>query len=356
MNSYFVQHPEMILGEMKMISGRFGTEATCEPIEGADLKSQLAEAVSKINGTISAYEQNEIEEATEFITADPTVRNFSYTVVEGNLYYRENSRMNLCKVSSNAETRIKEMIKIRDSARNLLDLQKENFSDDDIKAEQENLNKLYDKFIEKYGLLSSRGNSVFKNDSSYPLLTSLEIVNEEGQLERKADMFTKRTIRPHQAVTSVDTASEALALSIGEKATVDMEYMSELTGKSEQEIFKSDEAKKVIEHIRKKYGDELEFLWEKFPENAICRRKDTKKWYVAFIRLPKNKLSLNGTEKVDILDVRSDEVEKLIDNKTILPAYHMNKKNWVTILLDGNGDLKTVYDLVDKSCLLAKKK
>ena len=124
----------------------------------------------------------------------------------------------------------------------------------------------------------------------------------------------------------------------------------------EQEIFKSDEAKKVIEHIHKKYGDELEFLWEKFPENAICRRKDNKKWYVAFIRLPKNKLSLNGTEKVDILDVRSDEVEKLIDNKTILPAYHMNKKNWVTILLDGNGDLKTVYDLVDKSCLLAKKK
>ena len=237
MNSYFVQHPEMILGEMKMVSGRFGMEATCEPIEGADLKSQLAEAVSKINGTITAYEQNEVEEATEFITADPTVRNFSYTVVEGNLYYRENSRMNLCKVSSNAETRIKEMIKIRDSARNLLDLQKENFPDDDIKAEQENLNKLYDKFIEKYGLLSSRGNSVFKNDSSYPLLTSLEIVNEEGQLERKADMFTKRTIRPHQAVTSVDTANEALALSIGEKATVDMEYMSELTGKSEQEIF-----------------------------------------------------------------------------------------------------------------------
>lgn len=237
MNSYFVQHPEMVLGEMKMVSGRFGMEATCEPIEGADLKSQLAEAVSKINGTITYYEQNEIEEATEFITADPTVRNFSYTVVDGNLYYRENSRMNLCKVSSNAETRIKEMIKIRDSARNLLDLQKENFPDDDIKAEQENLNKLYDKFIEKYGLLSSRGNSVFKNDSSYPLLTSLEIVNEEGQLERKADMFTKRTIRPHQAVTSVDTASEALALSIGEKATVDMEYMSELTGKSEQEIF-----------------------------------------------------------------------------------------------------------------------
>lgn len=244
MNSYFVQHPEMILGEMKMISGRFGTEATCEPIEGAGLKSQLVEAVSKINGTISAYEQNEVEEATEFITADPTVRNFSYTVVEGNLYYRENSRMNLCKVSSNAETRIKEMIKIRDSARNLLDLQKENFPDDDIKAEQENLNKLYDKFIEKYGLLSSRGNSVFKNDSSYPLLTSLEIVNEEGQLERKADMFTKRTIRPHQAVTSVDTASEALALSIEKKAMVDMEYMSELTGKSEQEIFK--ELKGVI--------------------------------------------------------------------------------------------------------------
>ena len=124
----------------------------------------------------------------------------------------------------------------------------------------------------------------------------------------------------------------------------------------EQEIFKSDEAKKVIEHIRKKYGDELEFLWEKFPENAICRRKDTKKWYVAFIRLPKNKLSLDGTEKVDILDVRSDEVEKLIDNKTILPAYHMNKKNWITILLNGNNNLEKVYQLIDKSYSLAKKK
>lgn len=124
----------------------------------------------------------------------------------------------------------------------------------------------------------------------------------------------------------------------------------------EQEIFKSDEAKKIINYIREKYGDELEFLWEKFPENAICRRKDNKKWYAAFIRLPKNKLSLDGTEKVDILDVRSDEVEKLIDNKTIFPAYHMNKKNWITILLDGNDNLKNVYNLIDKSFNLAKGK
>ena len=309
MNSYFVQHPEMILGEMKMISGRFGTEATCEPIEGADLKSQLAEAVSKITGTITAYEQNEVEEATEFITADPTVRNFSYTVVEGNLYYRENSRMNLCKVSSNAETRIKEMIKIRDSARNLLDLQKENFPDDDIKAEQENLNKLYDKFIEKYGLLSSRGNSVFKNDSSYPLLTSLEIVNEEGQLERKADMFTKRTIRPHQAVTSVDTASEALALSIGEKATVDMEYMSELTGKSEQEIFK--ELKGVIflnpmhgygSNTQAKYLTADEYLSGNVREKLSWAKKSAQLYPDEF------QVNVDALEKVQPKDLTASEI------------------------------------------------
>ena len=309
MNSYFVQHPEMILGEMKMISGRFGTEATCEPIEGADLKSQLAEAVSKINGTISAYEQNEIEEATEFITADPTVRNFSYTVVDGNLYYRENSRMNLCKVSSNAETRIKEMIKIRDSARNLLDLQKENFPDDDIKAEQENLNKLYDKFIEKYGLLSSRGNSVFKNDSSYPLLTSLEIVNEEGQLERKADMFTKRTIRPHQAVTSVDTASEALALSIGEKAMVDMEYMSELTGKSEQEIFA--ELKGVIflnpmhgygSNTQAKYLTADEYLSGNVREKLSWAKKSAQLYPDEF------QVNVDALEKVQPKDLTASEI------------------------------------------------
>ena len=309
MNSYFVQHPEMILGEMKMISGRFGTEATCEPIEGADLKSQLAEAVSKINGTITAYEQNEVEEATEFITADPTVRNFSYTVVEGNLYYRENSRMNLCKVSSNAETRIKEMIKIRDSARNLLDLQKENFPDDDIKAEQENLNKLYDKFIEKYGLLSSRGNSVFKNDSSYPLLTSLEIVNEEGQLERKADMFTKRTIRPHQAVTSVDTASEALALSIGEKATVDMEYMSELTGKSEQEIFA--ELKGVIflnpmhgygSNTQAKYLTADEYLSGNVREKLSWAKKSAQLYPDEF------QVNVDALEKVQPKDLTASEI------------------------------------------------
>lgn len=309
MNSYFVQHPEMILGEMKMISGRFGTEATCEPIEGADLKSQLAEAVSKINGTITAYEQNEVEEATEFITADPTVRNFSYTVVDGNLYYRENSRMNLCKVSSNAETRIKEMIKIRDSARNLLDLQKENFPDDDIKAEQENLNKLYDKFIEKYGLLSSRGNSVFKNDSSYPLLTSLEIVNEEGQLERKADMFTKRTIRPHQAVTSVDTASEALALSIGEKATVDMEYMSELTGKSEQEIFA--ELKGVIflnpmhgygSNTQAKYLTADEYLSGNVREKLSWAKKSAQLYPDEF------QVNVDALEKVQPKDLTASEI------------------------------------------------
>ena len=238
MNSYFVQNPEMILGEMKMVSGRFGMEATCEPIDGADLKAQLAEAVSKINGTITAYEQNEIEEETEYIIADPTVTNFSYAIIDGKLYFREDSIMNPCKVPLKVETRIRELITLRDTLKNVIHLQMENYPDIDIKQEQQKLNTLYDSFTEKYGLINSKANiSAFSQDSSFFLLSALESINDEGKLERKADIFYKRTIKPHQAVTSVDTASEALALSMGEKAAVDMEYMSQLTGMTEQEIF-----------------------------------------------------------------------------------------------------------------------
>mgnify|MGYP000295428256 FL=1 len=239
MNSYFVQHPEMILGEMKMVSGRFGMEATCVPYENADLAAQLDEAVANIHGEITEYEaEEELEEEDNSIPADPTVRNFSYTVVDDKIYYRENSRMTPVEVSATAENRIKGMIAIRNSVRTLIELQTEDYPDSEIKAEQERLNRLYDIFSDKYGLINSRANtSAFSQDSSFSLLSALEIIGEDGELERKADMFSKRTIKPHTPVTSVDTASEALAVSLGEKATIDMDYMMELSGKSENEIF-----------------------------------------------------------------------------------------------------------------------
>lgn len=239
MNSYFVQHPEMILGEMKMVSGRFGMEATCVPYENADLAAQLDEAVANIHGEITEYEtEEELEEEDNSIPADPTVRNFSYTVVGDKIYYRENSRMTPVEVSATAENRIKGMIAIRNSVRTLIELQTEDYPDSEIKAEQERLNRLYDTFSGKYGLINSRANtSAFSQDSSFSLLSALEIIGEDGELERKADMFSKRTIKPHTPVTSVDTASEALAVSLGEKATIDMDYMMELSGKSENKIF-----------------------------------------------------------------------------------------------------------------------
>ena len=239
MNSYFVQHPEMILGEMKMVSGRFGMEATCVPYENADLAAQLDDAVANIHGEITEYEaEEELEEEDNSIPADPTVRNFSYSVVDDKIYYRENSRMTPVEVSATAENRIKGMIAIRNSVRTLIELQTEDYPDSEIKAEQERLNRLYDTFSGKYGLINSRANtSAFSQDSSFSLISALEIIGEDGELERKADMFSKRTIKPHTPVTSVDTASEALAVSLGEKATIDMDYMMELSGKSENEIF-----------------------------------------------------------------------------------------------------------------------
>ena len=246
MNSYFVQHPEMVLGEMKMVPGRFGLESTCEPYDGADLESQLAEAVSNIHGEISDYEiDEELAEEDTSIPADPSVRNFSFTIYEDKIYFRENSRMTLVDVSATAENRIKGLIAIRDSVRALIELQTEDYPDEHIQREQAHLNELYDAFTKKYGLINNRGNvSAFSQDSSFSLLSALEVIGEDGELERKADMFFKRTIKPHTPVTSVDTASEALAVSMGEKARVDMEYMCELTGKTENEIYQ--ELKGVI--------------------------------------------------------------------------------------------------------------
>ena len=239
MNSYFIDHPDMILGEMKMVSGPFGPTPTCEPYPEQPLEALLAEAVQNVHGEIAAYDrEEELEGEDHSIEADPAVRNFSYTLVNGQIYYRENSRMNPVEVSKTAESRIRGMIELRDCVRTLLEYQTEDYPDEEIKAQQAKLNTLYDAFTQKYGLINSRGNAIaFDQDSSYFLLCSLEILDEERNLKRKADLFTKRTIRSHKPAEKVDTAVEALALSIGEKAHVDMDYMGRLTGKDEETLF-----------------------------------------------------------------------------------------------------------------------
>ena len=246
MNKYFVDNPEMVLGEMVMESSQFGQSLTCKPYEDRDLSDLLSEAIWNIHADFSELDVSEIDEIEDnSIPADPDVKNFSFTVADGKIYYRQNSRMNPVDVSATAENRIKGMIKIRDCVRELIRLQTDDFPDSSIKSEQDKLNYIYDSFTKKYGLLNSRANRlVFSDDSSYCLLCSLEIIDENGELKRKADMFTKRTIKPHVKVTAVSTASEALAVSIGEKARVDMPFMCELTGKSEQELF--EELKGVI--------------------------------------------------------------------------------------------------------------
>ena len=240
MNAYFVDNPEMVLGDMQMVSGPHGMESACIAYENAELGDLLRDAIQNIHAEITEFEIDDLEAEDEdlSIPADPDVRNFSFTVVDGKIYYRENSRMNPVDVSATAESRIKGMIAIRDCVRTLIEYQTEDYPDADIKAEQEKLNRLYDDFSKKYGLISARANnSAFNSDSSYCLLASLEVLDDEGNFLRKADMFSKRTIKQKVTVQSVDTASEAYALSLAEKARIDMPYMSQLTGKTEQELF-----------------------------------------------------------------------------------------------------------------------
>ena len=242
MNRYFVSHPEMILGEMKMESTRFGMDSACKAYEDISLSELLSEAVQQIDGEIPEYE-SEIDQISDEqdtpIPADPKVRNFSFALVEGKIYFRENNQMMPAKVSMTAENRIRGLVEIRDSVRRLIQYQTDDYPEEMIQTEQENLNRLYDAYTAKYGLINSRGNYLaFASDESYFLLCSLEVLDDEGKFKRKADMFTKRTIKPHREVTFVETASEALALSIGEKARVDLGYMAQLTGKPQEEIIK----------------------------------------------------------------------------------------------------------------------
>lgn len=261
-NPYFQEHPEMVLGKLEIVSGAYGPQLVCKPFEGADLEALLSGAIQNISAQIKEYEVEELVETEEHsIPAEPDVANFSYALRDGKIYYRENSRMRLVELSVTGENRVKGMIAIRDCVRELIAYQMEEYSDEVIAEQQKKLNHLYDQFQSRYGLLNSRANSlVFSEDSSYPLLCSLEIVAEDGTLERKADMFTKRTIKPHRTVTRVDTASEALSLSLSEHARVDMEYMCALTGKSAEEVEK--ELEGVIFRLPDLTGKEPKFASE----------------------------------------------------------------------------------------------
>lgn len=238
MNKYFVEHPDMVLGEMVMQSGRFKPESACKAYEDRTLEEQLNIAVQNINGEITEYTIEDVEEnEVNYIPADPNVRNYSFAVVDGNIYYRENSVMREVETSETGKNRIKSMIEIRDCVKNLLEMQTNDYPDYDIEKEQHRLNEIYDKFVKKYGYINSRGNSTaFSDDSSYFLICSLEVFKND-EFERKADIFTKRTIQPHIAKTHADTSIEAYGISIGEKAKIDMPFMCQLTGKSEEEIF-----------------------------------------------------------------------------------------------------------------------
>ena len=311
MNAYFVDHPEMVLGEWKTVSGRFGEEDTVVPYENADLAELLEEAISNIHAEITDYEvDEELTEEDNSIPADPEVRNFSYTVVDDKIYYRENSRMTPVGCSSTAENRIKGMIALRDSVRSLIEMQTDDYPDYEIKKEQQKLNTLYDTFSKKYGLINSRANvSAFSQDSSFALLSALEVLDENGELERKADMFTKRTIKPHIPVTSVDTASEALAVSMGEKAFVDMEYMCSLTGKPEQEIY--EELKGVI-FLNPMYGysgsDEQKYLMADEYLSGNVREKLAWAKKSAEVYPEDYKINVEALEKVQPKDLTASEI------------------------------------------------
>ena len=309
MNKYFVDHPEMIMGDMVMQSGRFGMESACKAYENSNLADLLDDAVSNIHGEINEYvvDDDELDESLEVIPANPNVRNFSFTTVDGNIYFRENSYMKPVDASATAENRIKGMIGIRDCVRNLIDLQRENYPDEYIEAEQKKLNTLYDDFTKKYGLINSRANaSAFSDDSSYFLLAALEVV-EDGKLIRKADMFTKRTIKPHIPATHADTASEALALSIGEKARVDMEYMSELTGKDEDTLFNDLQGVVFLNPLKNNpYEPKCLMADEYLSGNVREKLKEAKQMAEAY---PEYQANVEALEKVQPKDLTASEIE-----------------------------------------------
>ena len=321
MNRYFIDHPDMVLGEMKMVSGPYGPEPTCVPFPDQPLDSLLANAVQNIHGEINAYDRaEELEGEDQSIAADPTVRNFSYTLVNDKLYYREDSRMNPVEASKTAESRIRGMIGLRDCVRTLLEYQTEDYPDGMIRQQQAKLNDLYDRFTHDYGLINSRGNAiVFDQDSSYFLLCSLEVLDEEGGLKRKADLFTKRTIRSHRPAERVDTAVEALALSIGEKARVDMVYMGQLTGKDEDTLFMDLQGVVFLNPDYGEKGGEKYLPADEYLSGNVRRK-------LAEVRAkaetePQYLPNVEALEKVQPVDLTASEISVRLGATWLDPAY-----------------------------------
>lgn len=321
MNRYFIDHPDMVLGEMKMVSGPYGPEPTCTPFPDQTLDSLLANAVQNIHGEINAYDRaEELEGEDQSIAADPTVRNFSYTLVNDKLYYREDSRMNPVEVSKTAESRIRGMIGLRDCVRTLLEYQTEDYPDGMIQEQQTNLNDLYDRFTHDYGLINSRGNAIaFDQDSSYFLLCSLEVLDEEGGLKRKADLFTKRTIRSHRPAERVDTAVEALALSIGEKARVDMTYMGQLTGKDKDTLFMDLQGVIFLNPDYEERGGEKYLPADEYLSGNVRRK-------LAEVRAkvetePQYLPNVEALEKVQPVDLTASEISVRLGATWLDPAY-----------------------------------
>ena len=316
-NQYFVQHPEMILGEMKEVSGPYGMETTCAPMEGADLELQLQEAVKHIKGSMAPAVdvEAELDEMPESIPADPNVRNYSYTVVDDQVYYRVNSLMNQVKMPAATAERVKGMVAIRDTVRELIAMQmEESVTDEEIQKQQEKLNQVYDTYTVKYGVIGSNANKrAFSDDSSYCLLCSLEDLNEDGTLKRKADMFTKRTIKKAVAVTSVETATEALALSLNERAKVDLPYMAELTGKTEEKI--TEELVGVI------FKNPLTDQWESGDEYLSGNVRDKLNTARTFAEShPEFTSNVRALEAVQPRDLEASEIEVRVGATWIEPS------------------------------------
>ena len=303
MNSYFVKHPEMILGKMEMTSGRFGPESTCSPIYNETLETQLNNAIENLNAEIDNIQIDEISDNEEIsIPAIPEVRNFSYTIIDNKIYYRENSLMYLQDKPITALNRIKGMIEIRDCVRRIIDLQIDDSPDFEITAEQQKLNRLYDNFSKKYGLINSRGNEMaFSDDDSYYLLCSLEIVDENKNFIRKADMFSKRTIKPHIKISKTDNCVDALISSISEKASVDLEYMSNLTGTTEEQLIKELEGSIYKDPMLDKYVTADEYLSGNIREKLKIAQEFSKNNI-------EYEINVKALESVKIKDLSASEI------------------------------------------------
>ena len=317
MNQYFADHPEMIMGKMEMVSGQFGMEATCTPDTAIPLSKQLEKAISHIEGSIDEVEFDELDDelAREAIPADPGVKNYSYTIVDERVYYRENSIMKPVDVSETMEQRMKGMVQIRDCTQELIDYQLNEYPEDMIKSKQAELNELYDAFSKKYGLINSQTNKrAFNQDSSYCLLCSLEKLDDEGNFKGKADMFSKRTIKKAEVVTSVDTASEALAVSLGEKARVDLAYMSELTGKSEEEVAKELAGVIFQNPVTEKWETADEYLSGNVREKLATAR-------VFAENRPEFAINVTALEGVQPKELDASEIEVRIGATWIEPKY-----------------------------------